>query len=141
MPVTPTSPCPCGSGYPYRDCCAPFISTGAKPATAEALMRSRYSAYVTMDADYLLRTWHPDTRPKDLVLDHDAHWLGLKVKTSEAGGPETDNGTVEFVARFKVAGRGYRLHEVSRFQRLQGCWVYIDGEQIEKPPHRIRRRA
>lgn len=90
-------------------------------------MRSRYTAFVLCDADYLNRTWHPDHVPSRLAMDDDTHWLGLKVKRTEAGGAGDGTGVVEFVARYKQAGRGHRIHEVSRFIRLAGQWVYVDA--------------
>jgi len=129
-------PCPCGSGSLYKACCGPFISGQAKPATAEALMRSRYCAYTLLENDYLRRTWHPKSCPSNLQTDPDARWLGLAIKATVAGSEHDQNGEVEFVARFKVAGRGFRLHERSRFQRLHGDWVYVDGTLIEKSPRR-----
>jgi len=92
-------------------------------------MRSRYSAYVLGLRDYLLATWHPDTRPDTLELDDTPgmRWLGLTVKRHVDAGDGT--AVVEFVARYKVGGASAkRLHEVSRFQRLAGRWVYLDGE-------------
>lgn len=92
-------------------------------------MRSRYSGYVHDRHDYLLRTWHPSTRPATL----DAHetgtvrWLGLKILRAEAGGPDDTQGVVEFVARYKIAGKAHRLHEISRFAREGGQWFYVDG--------------
>lgn len=121
--------CPCGSGVPLADCCQPYLSGKAPAPTAEALMRSRYSAYVLDNADYLLASWHPDTRPASLNLDGKQNWLGLKIRRAELGGAEDSEGLVEFVARFKIAGRGHRLHEISRFQRLDGRWFYLDGER------------
>lgn len=90
-------------------------------------MRSRYSAYVLRDADYLLATWHPDTRPAALDLDEDPppKWLGLDVKRHEA--QDASHATVEFVARYKVNGRALRLAECSRFERLGDRWYYLDG--------------
>lgn len=90
-------------------------------------MRSRYSAYVLKLEAYLLSTWHPSTRPAalDLAADH-TKWLGLGVKRHTA--ESADRATVEFVARYKVGGRAYRLHEVSRFVREEGRWFYVDGE-------------
>ncbi len=90
-------------------------------------MRSRYTAYVLGAEPYLLNTWHPDTRPASLNLatDQASKWLGLSVKRCEATGPDT--ALVEFVARYKVAGRAYRLHETSRFVRENGRWLYRDG--------------
>jgi len=98
-------------------------------------MRSRYTAFVLGDADYLQRTWHPDTRPDALTIDPAQHWLGLKIKNTRAGTTQDQQGEVEFVARYKIAGRGYRLHELSRFQRLAEGWVYVDGVQLKKQQH------
>ena len=90
-------------------------------------MRSRYSAYVLKLEDYLLATWHPDTRPAELDLAaDDSKWLGLEVKKRAA--QDASHATVEFVARYRIAGRGYRLHEISRFVREDGRWFYLDGD-------------
>ena len=90
-------------------------------------MRSRYSAYVLKLEDYLLATWHPDTRPAELDLAaDDSKWLGLEVKKHAA--QDDIHATVEFVARYRIAGRGYRLHEISRFVREDGSWFYLDGD-------------
>lgn len=91
-------------------------------------MRSRYSAFVIGDAAYLLATWHPWTRPATLDLDEGARpgWLGLEVRRAQVTGPDT--AVVEFVARYRVAGRAHRLHETSRFVREDGRWYYLDGE-------------
>jgi len=92
-------------------------------------MRSRYTAYVLGLEDYLLATWHPDTRPASLGLaDSPGQWLGLKVLATEAGGEGEQTGVVEFVARYKVNGRAQRLQERSRFVREAGRWYYLDGE-------------
>ncbi|EGI75542.1 SEC-C motif domain protein [Hylemonella gracilis ATCC 19624] len=88
-------------------------------------MRSRYSAFVLGRADYLLSTWHPDTRPAELQFDTGVRWLGLEVRAAREEG---DHATVEFVARSKWGGRATRLHEVSRFVRLAGRWFYLDGK-------------
>jgi SEC-C motif-containing protein len=94
-------------------------------------MRSRYSAYVLGREDYLLETWHPSTRPDQLVLSAEPPitWLGLKVLATSGGGRRDDRATVEFVARYKRGGRATRLHERSRFERLEGRWLYVDGEK------------
>ncbi len=91
-------------------------------------MRSRYVAFVRHDTDYLLATWHPARRPKALDLGTEQRWLGLRIKRIEGGTPCDSEGVVEFVARYKIQGRGYRLHEVSRFVQLNEQWVYVDGE-------------
>lgn len=118
--------CPCGSGKPFSACCGPRLAGDPAP-TPEALMRSRYTAYVLGDVDYLQRTWHSSTRPSELDLEDGVKWLGLKVVRTE-GGEKDETGTVEFVARFKVGGKAHRLEEKSRFVREGGRWVYLDGD-------------
>ena len=100
---------------------------GAAP-DAEALMRSRYSAYVLALEPYLLTTWHASTRPArlDLAAEEKGQWLGLEIKRHQRTGD--DRASVEFVARHKTGGRAHRLHEVSRFVREDGRWYYVDGE-------------
>jgi SEC-C motif domain protein len=124
------SDCPCESGREYSDCCKPVLKGEVLPATAEALMRSRYTAYVREDADYLRRTWDPDNCPPDLTFNPGQRWLGLKIINCDGGGANDESGTVEFVARFKLVDRGHRLHELSRFQRIDGLWRYMDGELV-----------
>ncbi len=89
-------------------------------------MRSRYSAYVLGDLDYVLETWHQRTRPSRLDPDPpELRWLGLEVRKHVA--LDDDHATVEFVARYRHAGRATRLHELSRFERVDGRWMYLDG--------------
>ena len=124
-------PCPCGSEQPYTDCCKIWhagFAEGAYAPDPEALMRSRYSAYVVGLIDYLLATWHPSTSPGDLELPP-LKWLGLEVRHAEASG---DAGVVEFVARCRVNGRAQRMHETSRFVRQDGRWFYIDGQMMDE---------
>ena len=90
-------------------------------------MRSRYSAFVHGDQQYLLDTWHAESRPADVGIDSAARWLGLKVVATENGGEHDDEGMVEFVARFKVNGKAERLHERSRFVKVMGEWRYLRG--------------
>ena len=123
--------CPCG-GARYADCCARYHAGAAAP-DAEALMRSRYSAYVLLLAPYLLATWHTSTRPPELNLAGEPgdgqeamRWLGLTIKRRQTTGD--DAALVEFVARYKIAGRASRLHETSRFVREDGRWYYVDGK-------------
>lgn len=90
-------------------------------------MRSRYSAYVLKLEDYLLATWHVTTRPSELDLAaDDSKWLGLEVRQHVQ--QDESHATVEFVARYRIAGRGHRLHELSRFVREDGRWFYLDGD-------------
>lgn len=90
-------------------------------------MRSRYSAYVLGEVDYLRASWHPSTRPAALALEPGVRWLGLEVRSHRR--IDETHATVEFVARSRLAGRAARLHETSRFCCEGGCWYYIDGEQ------------
>ena len=121
------SACYCGSGKSYEACCGRLHSGAEIAASAEALMRSRYSAYVLKLEDYLLATWHPDTRPAELDLDaDDTKWLGLDVKKHVR--QDDTHATVEFVARYRIAGKGHRLHELSRFAKQDGRWYYRDGD-------------
>jgi len=129
MQIAPTFPCPCGSGHAHGRCCARWHAGEAAP-DAEALMRSRYCAYVTGNADYLLATWHADTRPQALSLDdapgQRTQWLGLDVKRHRVTGADTAE--VEFVARYRVGGgSAVRLAEHSRFVREDGRWYYLDA--------------
>ena len=90
-------------------------------------MRSRYSAYVLKREGYLLATWHPDTRPATLDLAGETtKWLGLQVKKHAV--ESSDRATVEFIARYKTAGRAHKLHEISQFVREGGRWLYVDGK-------------
>ena len=122
--------CPCGTGKDYAECCGRFISGDAIPETAEQLMRSRYTGFVVRDESYLLATWHPDTRPSRVRADEKQRWLGLSIRSTEAGGSDDRTGVVEFVARFKIDGKGHRIHEISRFEKIDGRWLYLDGKHL-----------
>jgi SEC-C motif-containing protein len=91
-------------------------------------MRSRYSAYAKRLPDHLLRTWHPRTRPPSIEVDPALRWTGLDVVEAVDGGPDDETGIVEFVATWEAAPRRGRLHEVSRFERVDGRWTYLDGD-------------
>lgn len=90
-------------------------------------MRSRYSAYAIGDVAYLLRTWHPSTRPSRLVLDPGLRWYRLDLLATSRGGMLDTEGTVEFRAHYKTADGAGGQHETSRFVRDSGAWVYVDG--------------
>jgi SEC-C motif-containing protein len=122
--------CPCGSGAEHARCCGQYLNGSETPQSAEQLMRSRYCAFVLRDEVYLLATWHPDTRPSKVRLDGQQRWLGLRICATEGGGLDDHAGIVEFVARFKVDGKGHRLHESSRFEKIAGRWFYHDGEYL-----------
>ncbi|MZF90914.1 YchJ family metal-binding protein [Streptomyces sp. SID5643] len=116
--------CPCGLPEPYEACCGRYHSGAAAAPTAEALMRSRYCAFVKGEAGYLLRTWHPRTRPGTLELDPGMRWTGLEILGTSGGSAFHSAGIVEFRAWY----RGGSLHERSSFERVDGVWVYVDGE-------------
>jgi SEC-C motif-containing protein len=131
-----SAPCPCQSGDSYAACCGRYLDAGELPVTAEALMRSRYSAYTLGRRDYLLDTWHPSTRPPaaELAALAPVTWLGLTIVHTQAGGADDAAGAVEFVARYKPAGRAARLHEVSRFVREAGRWLYLAAASPSEHP-------
>ncbi len=120
--------CPCGSDRDFAACCGPYVRRGEPAPTAEALMRSRYTAYVRRDEAYLLRTWHPTTRPASLDLDGPT-WLGLDVLATAAGGIGATTGEVTFVAHYEDDdGVPTALRETSRFVKDGDAWLYVDGE-------------
>jgi SEC-C motif domain protein len=121
-------PCPCGPGRPYGECCGALHAGRAAATTAEALMRSRFSAFAVGDEPYLLRSWHPSTRPARLGLDPAQRWLRLEILGTEGGSAFHSEGSVEFRAHYREHGREDVLHERSRFVRDGGAWVYLDGE-------------
>ncbi|WP_078960512.1 MULTISPECIES: YchJ family protein [unclassified Streptomyces] len=122
-----SSPCPCGLAETYEKCCGRFLRGEATAPTAEALMRSRYSAFVKRDEPYLLRTWHPRTRPARVEFDPGMRWTGLEILETGDGTAFHTIGTVTFRASY----RGGCLRERSRFERVDGAWVYVDGDVDE----------
>lgn len=124
--VVTGGPCPCGTGRSYAECCGPLHRQERLARTAEELMRSRYAAYVVRDFDHLVRTWHPRTRPADVGADEGLVWDGLQVVGTRAGGPDDEEGEVEFRARYRLGGRRGELRERSRFVRRARRWVYLD---------------
>jgi SEC-C motif-containing protein len=123
------TPCPCGGPGRYADCCGRYHSGALhlQAPDAASLMRSRYSAFVLDQLDYLLATWHASTRPASLAPNEPGlRWLGLDVRRQRS--LDADHAEVEFVARSKLGGRAQRLHETSRFVREAGRWFYVDGD-------------
>lgn len=133
-----TQNCPCRSGRFYADCCQPF-HVGARPAaTAQALMRSRYSAYVIGDIEYLVKTTLPARRSNRLregyeVTHRSISWLGLEILDTWMGAESDKVGKVEFRADYEQNGRRAVHHEVSRFRKVGGKWFYVDGEVEDRP--------
>lgn len=130
--------CPCGTEKSYESCCAPYIKGDKTAPTAEALMRSRYSAYTKQAIDYVEAT-HDPSSPDDFdkaaakQWSENTEWLGLEIKKTEAGAPSDDTGVVEFVAKFKTNGKPLAHHEVSTFRKTDGKWYYVDGKTLKDP--------
>lgn len=125
--------CPCGNTKNYEDCCGRWHHGSQRLLAPDAptLMRSRYTAFVMDELDYLLDTWHASTRPAKLEANAPGvKWLGLQVRAHQQ--QDADHATVEFVARSRHHGQANRLHEISRFVRENGRWFYVDGEFVQK---------
>jgi SEC-C motif-containing protein len=125
--VTSESRCPCLSGETYGSCCEPLHLGVTAAPTATRLMRSRYSAFAVGDADYLLATWHPATRPESLELDPSVRWFRLDILGTTGGGLLEATGTVEFEAHYRAGSEAATQHENSRFERVAGLWTYLDA--------------
>lgn len=136
------NPCPCQSGRPYTECCERFISGLCLPDTAEELMRSRYSAYVLREIDYIVDTTHPGSREH---LDREsiqawscrAEWQGLELIETVAGRNDDRTGQVEFIARYSEKGEQKTHHERAFFEQEDGRWFFKDGEPV-KPKQYVR---
>lgn len=116
--------CPCGSQASYNRCCGRHHA-GEPAPTPEALMRSRFSAFVQNRAEYLITTWHSSTRPQDLDLAGSPDWVGLSVLASDASG---DQGRVHFKAYYRAGSQWRCLEERSTFVRESGRWFYVSGK-------------
>lgn len=117
-------PCDCGSDTSYVACCG-RLHAGAPAKSAEALMRSRYSAFRRGDTAYLLKSWAAESRPMSLSLDPAQEWTGLRIERHEVTGPDT--AIVQFTATWQQRNKNGQLAETSRFRREGEGWVYIDG--------------
>ncbi|OLN27723.1 UPF0225 protein YchJ [Desulfovibrio sp. DV] len=131
-------PCPCASGAAYADCCGPLLSGKRRAETAEALMRSRYTAYVRSDAVYLERTLLPRKRvgfdaAALLAWNAQTAWTGLRILATSQGGAADETGVVEFVASYVRDETPEDVHEVSRFRKKGGVWFYVDGHLDDDP--------
>ena len=128
------STCECGSGMSTERCCVRYVEGDAAAPTAQALMRSRYFAFVHKNAAYLFESWHPSTRPTSLDFERDTtRWQKLEILESVAGDVKDSRGIVEFKAYFIDGGRRHCLHERSSFIREAGRWYYVDGVTPEPP--------
>ena len=125
--------CPCGSIKGYENCCGPLINGEKNAETAEALMRSRYTAYTRAEIEYLLNTLHPskkDAYDSESLRkwSEESDWHGLEIIETEKGGEEDDTGTVEFIARYTEKGKSSEHHEIADFQKQDGKWFFYDGK-------------
>lgn len=122
--------CPCQSGLLLSACCEPFLTFQKNALTPTQLMRSRYSAYVLQNVDYLIATWHPQTLPKTLSSEiANAKWINLKIIAETIDPTDKNQGFVEFVATYRnQQGRAQKMHERSRFIKQNEHWFYVDGE-------------
>lgn len=127
-------PCPCGLGNDYMHCCGRYIKASELPEIPEQLMRSRYTAYVLNNPEYIKKTWHERTRPNELQLDSEINWLSLTIVDHQDNQRNGNEGWVEFVARYKNNTGVQTLHERSRFLRENGHWLYVDGDISQQPP-------
>ncbi|WP_408022684.1 YchJ family protein [Stappia albiluteola] len=124
--------CPCGSRKTTGECCGPFLARDALPETAEQLMRSRYSAYVAQDIDYLEATLWPALqrhfdRAATAAWSAENHWIGLTVLETREGGARDSRGTVRFIARYLAGGELREHREHSLFRRKAGRWYYVEA--------------
>lgn len=121
--ITPTR-CPCG-GVAYDTCCGRLHRRETDGVTATQVMRARYSAFALHDREFLLRSWHPSTRPRTITLDPTLHWIRLEILDAASGDLLDTEGAVEFEAHHRnTTGRAV-LHERSVFVRHEQRWVYV----------------
>ena len=118
--------CPCGSGQRFVACCGPVVQGEAAAPTAEALMRSRFTAFATGNAGYLAASWAPETRPSDLHVVPERRWVRLEIIDTVAGRQLDTDGIVEFRAHWEQGAASGVLAERSRFRRDAGRWLYVD---------------
>jgi len=131
--------CPCGSGATYADCCEPIITGGRTAATAEELMRARYSAYVNVATDFLFESNHPDYRKG---YDHkgtrewaeSAVWEGLEIIGVDGGGADDNAGSVEFIARYREKNAPHAHHERAEFSKHEEKWYFTEGALVKPKP-------
>jgi SEC-C motif domain protein len=130
--------CVCGKGESLETCCGPYLKGEAKPDTAEALMRARYAAYALGNIDYILSSHDPDNvkdvdRGNTEQWSKNSTWLGLEILKTERGQPEDTQGSVDFVARYKLKGVTINHRERATFRKHEGRWVFVDGQEITAP--------
>ena len=120
--------CYCSNKITYAQCCEPIINGVRMAETAEQLMRSRYTAFVLQREVYLQKTWHLSRRPSQVSFNPKQNWIGLTIKNTQKGLAQDETGEVEYIARYKIDGKAYRLHENSHFVKENDQWLYVNGE-------------
>ncbi len=133
--------CPCGKGESLDTCCGPILKGKKKAATAEELMRARYTAFVNGDVDFILKSHDPDTanqvdRDSTEAWSKQSEWLGFELLSSEKGGADDNFGSIEFSAKYRIKGTTIDHREKATFRKEEGTWYFVDGEQIAGPPVR-----
>lgn len=133
--------CPCGTGLTLDKCCGPYIENKKLPPTAEATMRSRYTAYVLENIDYLFDTHHESTkadlnREEITAWSEEAHWLGLRIIKTDAGSEKDNQGLVEFNCSYELGGKIQNHHEISHFVKENGRWYFQDGRFVHETVRR-----
>jgi SEC-C motif-containing protein len=131
--------CPCGTGKDFKDCCEPLLNGSKKAPTAESLMRSRYTAFVVGNIQYIQDTQHPSTREEVDVASIEAwssqsQWMGLRMVRTEKGLDKDEAGIVEFVASYVALGKEYHHHEEAEFKKDKGVWYFVDGKVMSAQP-------
>lgn len=127
--------CPCGTQAGYEECCGPLIAGRKQALTAEQLMRSRYSAYVKMEMDYLRSSLHPGYRhdfdeQSSRAWAENAEWLGIEIIKATGGGSDDAEGQVEFTVAFAEKGVRQEHHELSSFKKENGVWYFTTGKVL-----------
>ena len=134
--------CSCGTQKPFSECCEPYLKGLKKPETAADLMRSRYTAFVKHEIDYILNSVSP-ARRKDFdrkgieEWSRDTDWAGLEIIATEKGGPDDETGVVEFAAKFREDGEEKKHHELATFVKLKGSWYFDDGRTPPAKPIKL----
>ncbi len=140
MSLMTTKECPCGSTKPLAQCCQPYIDGRAQAPTAEALMRARYTSFVTGRIDFVEATHDPETngdgfdRKAAEKWSRESQWKGLHIVATKDGGPRDETGIVTFVALFSLDGKDYRHEEISRFRRKDGRWLFVEALAPQTEP-------
>ena len=134
-----TENCPCGKPKPYSECCEPYIKGKGNPSNPADLMRSRYSAFVKNEVDYLMSSLTPARRKEFDRNEIDewskkTDWAGLEIVSTVKGGPGDETGEVEFKAKFRVEGEIKDHHELATFLKIGGKWYFDDGQTPAAKP-------